>query len=171
MNYRSISPALCALAVVAFAAPAQAEKTMLHPPSVLTQSLASLHAVDSLAGLPVPIRRGTFVLPDSTPSPGWQLAAPGAAWNATDAVIDPSLPGRRLIFAACDAAACVVHYERGGIAHMYLILFLMRKGSQWQAEWLAYGHPALANFATLETLLQNRSSLDYHDDTNARIDY
>lgn len=171
MKYALVSSALCALAVGAYATPAQAEKPVLHPPTVLMQSLASLREIASLAGLPAPIRRGTFVLPDSTPSRGWQLAAPGAPWNATDAAIDPSLPGRRLIFAACNAAACVVHYERGGIAHTYLILFLTHNGSQWQAEWLAYGHPGLANFATLETLLQNRSSLDYHDDTNRRIDY
>ena len=134
-------------------------------------SLAQLREVDSLAALPLPIRRGEFALPGGTQSKGWELAAPGAAWNATDAVVDPSLPGRRMIVALCNAIVCVLHYERGGIAHIYLVMTLTRKGDGWTATWLAYGHPGAANAETLRSLLQNRSSLDYHDDTDARIDY
>jgi len=51
-----------------------------------------------------------------------RLADPGQNWNATDAVIDPTLPGKRLIWAAVGADYYVVHYERGGIAHSFQIL-------------------------------------------------
>src|SRR5438067_10643857 len=51
-----------------------------------------------------------------------KLAEPGQTWNATDAIIDPTLPGKRLIWAAISGDYYVVHYERGGIAHTYHIL-------------------------------------------------
>ena len=51
-----------------------------------------------------------------------KLAEPGQKWNATDAIIDPTLPGKRLIWAAVGGEYYVVHYERGGIAHTFHIL-------------------------------------------------
>jgi|SRR5215831_17161887 len=45
-----------------------------------------------------------------------KLAEPGEKWNATDSIIDPTLPGKRLIWAAVGGEYYVVHYERGGIA-------------------------------------------------------
>src|SRR5262245_1471345 len=43
-----------------------------------------------------------------------KMADPGQKWNATDAIIDPSLPGKRLIWAAFGGEYYVVHFERGG---------------------------------------------------------
>src|SRR5215468_1451032 len=51
-----------------------------------------------------------------------KLADPGQNWNATDAVTDPTLPWKRLIWAAAGSDYYVVHYERGGIAHSFHIL-------------------------------------------------
>jgi len=51
-----------------------------------------------------------------------KLAEPGQKWNATDAIIDPTLPGKRLIWAAVGGDYYVVHYERGGIAHTFHVL-------------------------------------------------
>ena len=51
-----------------------------------------------------------------------RLAEPGRKWNATDAITDPTLPGKRLIWAAVDGEYYVVHYERGGIAHTFHVL-------------------------------------------------
>jgi hypothetical protein len=99
------------------------------------------------------------------------LAAPGAPWNATDAIVDPSLPGRRMIVAACDSAICLLHYERGGIAHLYYVMAFVHEGSSWKVTWMASGHPAAANFVALKALLQNRSWPDYSDDTGAHADY
>jgi len=46
-----------------------------------------------------------------------KLAEPGQNWNATDAITDPTLRAKRLIWSAIGGDYYVVHYERGGIAH------------------------------------------------------
>jgi hypothetical protein len=51
-----------------------------------------------------------------------RLADPGQNWNATDAITDPTLPWRRLIWAAVGNDYYIVHYERGGIDHSFHIL-------------------------------------------------
>ena len=53
---------------------------------------------------------------------GAKLAEPGGNWNATDSIIDPTLPGKRLIWAATGGDYYVVHYERGGVAHTFHLL-------------------------------------------------
>ena len=72
-----------------------------------------------------------------------KLAGPGQKWNATDAIIDPTLPGKRLIWAAVGAEYYVVHYERGGIAHTYHILIakLANNHAQSKVVWRAMGGP------------------------------
>jgi hypothetical protein len=72
-----------------------------------------------------------------------KLADPGQKWNATDAIIDPTLPGKRLIWAAVDDEYCVVHYERGGIAHTYHVLVARLRNDNTQAKvvWRAVGGP------------------------------
>lgn len=147
------------------------EVTRLHPPSLVLESLYAVHEVDALAALPAPVRSGTFALPNGGKSPGWKLAAPSAAWNATDAIVDPTLPGRRMIFAACDAALCLLHYERGGVAHMFYVMALQRDGDTWKSIWLASGHPAIGNLQALKALLENRSTLDYRDSADPDADY
>jgi hypothetical protein len=51
-----------------------------------------------------------------------KLADPGQNWNPTDAITDPTLPWKRLIWAAVGGDYYVVHYERGGIDHSFHIL-------------------------------------------------
>ena len=53
---------------------------------------------------------------------GDKVADPGGNWNATDAISDPTVPGKRLIWAAIGDDSYVVHYERGGIAHTFHVL-------------------------------------------------
>src|SRR5262245_30987229 len=50
------------------------------------------------------------------------LAEPSGKWNPTDVVVGPTLPSKRLIWAAKVGDYYVVHYERGGIAHTFHIL-------------------------------------------------
>jgi len=71
------------------------------------------------------------------------MADPGQKWNATDAIIDPSLPGRRLIWAAVGGEYYVVHYERGGIAHTFHILVakVTKDGAKAEPVWRALGGP------------------------------
>jgi hypothetical protein len=72
-----------------------------------------------------------------------KLAEPGKKWNATDVIIDPSLPGKRLIWAAVANDYYVVHYERGGIAHTYHILVakLTKDDAKPKPIWRAMGGP------------------------------
>jgi hypothetical protein len=157
--------------IAALVAPAIAAKVPLTPPANVMAAFATLHEIDTLDGLPADIRTGNFTLPSGKPLGGWMLAAPGGAWNATDNVVDPSLPGRRLHFAGCNASMCVLHYERGGIAHIHLVVTLVQKNGAWRATWMAYGQPAMKDLAALHALLENRSSANYSDQSPADINY
>ena len=63
------------------------------------------------------------------------LAEPGAPFQATDMVVDPRLPWRRLIAAGCAADHCLVHYERGGFVHVYQVVVLSRQGDGVRFVW------------------------------------
>jgi hypothetical protein len=78
------------------------------------QDSSRFHEVHSTSDLPVAI---IALCADNG-----RLAEPGQKWNATDAIIDPTLPGKRLIWAAVGGEYYVVHYERGGIAHTFHVL-------------------------------------------------
>jgi hypothetical protein len=71
-----------------------------------------------------------------------KIAEPGQNWNATDAVTDPTLPWKRLIWAAIGNGFYVVHYERGGIDHSFHILVakLTKNDPKPTVIWHAVGH-------------------------------
>lgn len=83
-----------------------------------------------------------------------KLAEPGQNWNATDVITDPTLPGKRLIWAAIGGEYCVVHYERGGIAHSFHILVakVTKNDSKPTMVWRAVGHQLKDYQAFLEAL-------------------
>jgi hypothetical protein len=85
-----------------------------------------------------------------------KLAEPGQNWNATDAITDPTLPGKRLIWAAVGGDYYVVHYERGGIAHTFHIL--VAKPTKGDAKpkliWSAVGG-SLKDYAAFVVALRN----------------
>jgi hypothetical protein len=72
-----------------------------------------------------------------------RIAEPGQKWNATDSIMDPTLPGKRLIWAAIAGEYYVVHYERGGIAHTYHVLIakLTKDDAKPKVVWRALGGP------------------------------
>ena len=74
---------------------------------------------------------------------GHEMADPGQKWNATDSIIDPTLPGKRLIWAGLGDGYYVIHYERGGIAHSYHILVarLTNDAAKPKLLWSAMGGP------------------------------
>src|SRR6186713_1683617 len=77
-----------------------------------------LDIVTSLRGLPLGVREALQTL---FGSPTLDIAEPGADFQATDLIRTPRLPSRRLLAAGCSTDHCVVYYERGGIAHSWLV--------------------------------------------------
>jgi len=94
-----------------------------------------------------------------------KLAEPRQKWNATDAISDPTLPGKRLIWGAMGGEYYVVHYERGGIAHTFHILVarLAKDNSKAKAVWRAIGGPFKDYAAFLDALRSGKldDRLDY----------
>ena|SRR5438876_4807768 len=94
-----------------------------------------------------------------------KLADPGQKWNATDAIMDPTLPGKRLIWAAVGGEYYVVHYERGGIAHTFHVLVakLPKNDAKPKVLWRAVGGPLKDYAAFLDALRSGKldDRLDY----------
>jgi hypothetical protein len=94
-----------------------------------------------------------------------KLAEPGQKWNATCVITDPTLPGKRLIWAAVGGEYYIVHYERGGIAHSFHILVgkLTKNDAQPKVVWRAVGAPLKDYAAFLDALRTGKlhDSLDY----------
>ena len=99
------------------------------------QDSSRFHEVHSIGDLPAAI---VALCADDG-----RLADPGQKWNATDATVDPTLPGKRLIWAAVDGEFYVVHYERGGIAHTFHVFVarLAKNNSKPKVVWRAVGGP------------------------------
>ncbi len=96
-----------------------------------------------------------------------RLADPGEKWQITDLITDPTLPTKRLIWAAMSAEYYVVHYERGGRGHSYHVLIATFKQGDTVANvvWRGMGDNKLVNFnAFLDALQNNRldDRLDYY---------
>ena len=72
-----------------------------------------------------------------------KLADPGENWNATDAVTNPRLPWKRLIWAAVGDEYYVINYARGGIDHSFHVLVarLSRDSTKPEVVWTALGRP------------------------------
>jgi hypothetical protein len=122
-------------------------------PHVVMAQLPNLKEIDRFSALPVPIRDGEFAV-DGTSARGWTMAEPGGKFSSTDVPV-PGAPGRRLIFAACAAELCLIHYERGGIAHFYEILGLSLGSKGWTAVWNARGSKPIASLNALRAMLQH----------------
>jgi len=85
---------------------------------------------------------------------GTKIADPGQKWNATDAILDPTLPGKHLIWAAVGGDYYVVHFERGGIAHTFHVLVakLAKGEAKPKLVWSAVGGPFKNYAAFVEAL-------------------
>ena len=94
-----------------------------------------------------------------------RLAEPGQKWNATDTITDPTLPAKRLIWAAVGSEYYVVHYERGGIAHTFHIFVakLTKNDAKPKVVWRAIGGPLKDYAAFLDALHSGKldDRLDY----------
>ena len=122
-------------------------------PTAVIGKVPNLKQIDRFALLPAAIQKGDFSV-DGASARGWQMAEPGARFSATDIPV-PGAPGRRLIFAACDSTFCLIHYERGGIAHFYEILALSNRSRGWQVVWNVRGRKPIASLNALRAQLRS----------------
>ena len=96
------------------------------PPAALSEALLAhvkgeqFAIVTSLRGLPLGVRNGLQTLFGSQ-AIDTAIAEPGATYQATDVIVTPNLPFRRLVAAGCSVDHCLVYYERGGIAHTFQV--------------------------------------------------
>jgi hypothetical protein len=128
---------LCTLFVVAIPSLCFADVTRLSSQDRgALQDSSRFHEVHSTSDLPA------AVVALCTNGVG-KLAEPGEKWNATDAISDPTLPAKRLIWTAIGGEYYVVHFERGGIAHTYHILVakLANNDGEPKVVWRAVGGP------------------------------
>jgi hypothetical protein len=82
--------------------------------------------------LPPSVRDGLRVLFNERT---FEMAEPDAEFQVTDVVLKRGLPFRRLIIAACSADHCLVHYEKGGIAHVYNVAWFALRNETAAFEW------------------------------------
>jgi hypothetical protein len=117
MTPRLVLSALVLMLVAASAVRAQSTV----PVTVAAPMLAHVRderfqIVSAVRGLPLGVREE---LQRMFGSAAMAIADPGAPFQVTDVITDPSLPIRRLGVAGCSQDHCLVYYERGGIAHVW----------------------------------------------------
>jgi hypothetical protein len=101
--------------------------------------------VTSVRGLPLDVRSGLQTL---FRTQTLDIAEPGAEYQATDVIVKPGLPFRRLVKAGCSKDFhCLVYYERGGIAHTWQVALF-----QWTPDATRFegGGTAPGGLATIE---------------------
>ena len=88
--------------------------------------------VTSVRGLPLGVREGLDTL---FGGPSLDIAEPGAEFQATDVVLDPKLPTRRLAAAGCSSDHCLVYYERGGAIQTWHVTLFHWTPAATRFEW------------------------------------
>jgi hypothetical protein len=125
----------------------------------MLQDASRFHEVHSTSDLP------SSILSLCDGDGDGKLAEPGGKWNATDSIIDPTLPGKRRIWAAIGGDYYVVHYERGGIAHTFhvLVATLANNDAKPKVVWRAMGGPFKDYGAFVDALRSGKldDRLDY----------
>ena len=88
--------------------------------------------VSAVRGLPLGVRDALQAL---FASRTLDIADPGAEFQATDVIVNPKLPIRRLVAAGCSTDHCLVYYERGGIAHTWQVALFHWTPESTRFEW------------------------------------
>jgi hypothetical protein len=84
------------------------------------------------------------------------IANPGTNFQATDVVVNASVPSKRLIFAGVSDNKCFVHYEQGGIARSYVLAFFtLTSADKMKAVWQGYCGGAAADIQDLRSKFTN----------------
>jgi hypothetical protein len=123
-----------------------------YPSAEMSQSAKELFlqgdfsAVNNVRELPAPVLR-VFTEPGSR-----LMANPGKDFQATDYILDNTLPHRRLIFAGVSRDRCFVHYEQGGRGHSYVLaLFNLTSTDAMKPAWVGYCPAQAAGFEELRS--------------------
>lgn len=139
---------LCAIGVSLWSAVAAYSQTVT--PAALSGALRDhvkdgrFQIVTSIRGLPLGVRGGLQTLFGSQTL---DIAEPAAEFQATDVIVKPSLPIRRLVSAGCTMDYCLVYYERGGIAHTWHVALFHWTPAATRFEW---GGTAPGGLATID---------------------
>lgn len=85
------------------------------------------------------------------------MADPGKPFQASDAVTDTRLPWRRLIWAAKGPGCWVVHYEKGGYAHLYFVVLVQddAKKARGRVTWTGMPFGPLKDYEEFARELKN----------------
>jgi hypothetical protein len=105
-----------------------------------------LDVVTSIRGLPLGVRDELQTLFGSL---SLDIAEPGADFQATDVVVSPKLPARRLVAAGCSIDHCLVYYERGGSARTWRVALFHWTPAETRFEW---GGAAPGGLATIDNV-------------------
>jgi hypothetical protein len=138
---------LCAIAVSVWSTVAAASQTA--PPTALSGTLRDqvkagrFQIVTSIRGLPLGVRGALQTLFGSQTL---DIAEPKAEFRATDVIVKPGLPVRRLVAAGCTMEYCLVYYERGGIAHTWHVALFHWTPAETRFEWGGRAPGGLATF-------------------------
>jgi hypothetical protein len=82
------------------------------------------------------------------------MANPGGKFEATDYILDASVPMKRLIFAGSRDNKCFVHFEQGGRAHSYVLAFFtLTSADEMKPLWQGYCDERAANIQELRSKL------------------
>ena len=100
--------------------------------------------VTSIRGLPLGVRDGLQTLFDSQTL---DIAESDAEFQGSGVIVNPKLPLRRLVAAGCSIDHCLVHYERGGSAHTWLVALFHWTPAATRFEW---GGNARGGLATID---------------------
>lgn len=108
-------------------------------------------AVSGVAALPADVRDGLQALWHSSK---FEMAEPGAEFQATDDILNPNLPIRRLILAGCSVDHCIIYYERGGRTHTHTVVLFRTKGPV-RFEWGGAAPRDLVDLAQVKAVILN----------------
>ena len=138
---------LCAIAVSLWSALAAGSQAV---PGTLSGALRNyvkdgrFGIVTSIRGLPLGVRHELQTLFGSQTL---DIAEPGAEFQATNVIVNPNLPIRRLVSAGCTIEYCLVYYERGGMVHAWNVALFHWTPAATRFEW---GGTAPGGLATID---------------------
>ena len=141
---------VCLLATAFFVTNSRADVS--HMPSHLRAILvdaARFHNIDKVDEIPTSV---VELVGDTNGN----LANPEEEWQATDVVVEPAVPAKRLLWAASDGTHVVVHYERGGRGHTYHVVVAEIVSNMATVSWRAVGGPLASYIDFLDALPGSR---------------